>query len=69
MLENYHLRPEVVGRVRAVWIASAIEQYVNWLAERHYTASSISRRISVLLNFGEFAKAQGRKRANVKSGV
>ncbi|MFP3558915.1 site-specific integrase [Paraburkholderia sp. SIMBA_049] len=59
MLENYYLRPETVDRVRAVWIASAIEQYVNWLAEQHYTASSISRRISVLVNFGEFAKAQG----------
>ncbi len=37
MLENYYVRPENVDRIRASWIAPAIEQYVNWLAVHCYT--------------------------------
>jgi hypothetical protein len=35
MLENYYFRPATVDRIRTSWIAPAIEQYVNWLTERH----------------------------------
>jgi hypothetical protein len=41
MLENYYFRPATVDRIRTSWIAPAIEQYVNWLTERHYTSRSV----------------------------
>ena len=59
MLDSYYVRPETVDRIRASWIAPAIEQYVTWLTQRHYSASSILRRIPILASFGEFAKAHG----------
>ncbi len=59
MLEQYYVRPVTVDRVRTSWIAAAIEQYVNWLAERRYSRSTVSRRIPLLVAFGEFAKGHG----------
>jgi integrase/recombinase XerD len=59
MLENYYFRPATVDRIRTSWIAPAIEQYVNWLTERHYTARSVLHRVPVLFSFGEYAKAHG----------
>jgi integrase/recombinase XerD len=59
MLEQYYIRPTTVDRVRESWIASAVEQYVSWMAERHYTWRSVSRRIPIMVSFGEFAKAYG----------
>jgi len=62
MLENYYVFPATVDRIRASWIASAIERYVEWLSERRYRRSSVIRRIPILVSFGEFAKAQGARR-------
>jgi site-specific recombinase XerD len=59
MLENYYIRPTTIDRIHESWIASAVEQYVNWMAERRYTDRSVSRRIPIMVNFGEFAKAHG----------
>ncbi|MGH8565681.1 MAG: site-specific integrase, partial [Gammaproteobacteria bacterium] len=59
MLEQYYVRPVTVDRVRASWIVPAIEQYVGWLAERRYASRSVSRRIPLLVAFGEFAKMHG----------
>jgi integrase/recombinase XerD len=59
MLENYFVRPTTTDRVRDSWIASAIEQYVGWLAEQRYAARSVLHRVPVLVRFGEFAKARG----------
>jgi len=59
MLDHYYVRPETVDRIRASWIAPAIEQYVNWLAERRYASRSILRRVPILVSFAEFSKAQG----------
>jgi len=59
MLEQYYVRPATVDRVRTSWIAPAIEQYVGWLAERRYSNRTVSRRIPLLVAFGEFAKAHG----------
>jgi len=53
MLENYYFRPATVDRIRTSWIAPAIEQYVNWLTERHYTSRSVLHRVPVLFSFGE----------------
>ena len=30
MLERYFVKPSTVDRIRASWIAPAIEQYVAW---------------------------------------
>jgi hypothetical protein len=59
MLEHYYFRPETVDRIRASWLAPAIEQYVTWLTEAHYTARSVLHRVPVLMSFGEYAKAHG----------
>ncbi|MDR6412881.1 site-specific integrase [Paraburkholderia terricola] len=59
MLEHYYFRPETVDRIRASWIAPAIEQYVTWLTEAHYTARSVLHRVPVLMSFGEYAMAHG----------
>ena len=59
MLEQYYIRPVTVDRIRTSWIVSEIEQYVGWLAERRYSSSSVSRRIPLLVAFGDFAKTHG----------
>ena len=59
MLERYYVRPVTVDRIRASWIAPAIEQYVSWLAEQRYASKTVSRRIPLLVAFGEFAKTRG----------
>src|SRR5688500_16983734 len=59
MLEQYYVRPDTVDRIRSSWIAPAIEQYVEWLAARRYRDKTVSRRIPLLVTFGEFAKSHG----------
>lgn len=59
MLEQYYVRPVTVDRIRTSWVAPAIEQYVGWLAERRYASKTVSRRIPLLVAFGEFAKRRG----------
>ncbi len=55
MLELYYVRPDTVDRIRSCWIAGAIEAYVAWLEEQQYSWRTISRRIPLLVRFGEFA--------------
>lgn len=59
MLERYYLRPETLDRIHASWIATPIERYVAWLTEEHYAARNVFRRVPILRQFGEFARAQG----------
>jgi integrase/recombinase XerD len=59
MLERYFLQPKTVDRIRSSWLAEPIEQYVRWLTERNYTASSVTRRVEVLMRLGEFARQRG----------
>ena len=59
MLEQYYVRPVTVDRIRTSWITPAVEQYVGWLAERRYSNRTVSRRIPLLIAFGEFAKTHG----------
>lgn len=59
MLEQYYVRPVTLDRIRGSWIASPIEQYVASLTTQRYARSSVSRRIPLLMAFGEFAKSQG----------
>jgi hypothetical protein len=59
MLEHYYVRPVTIDRIRSSWIAPAIEKYVGWLEERRHASKTVSRRIPLLVTFGEFAKARG----------
>jgi len=59
MLERYYVRPDTIDRIQSSWISGAVEQYVTWLAEQKYSDRSISRRIPLLIGFGEFARARG----------
>ena len=59
MLEKYYVRPTTVDRIRQSWIASTIEQYVCWLDSERYSQRSVSRRILLVVAFGEFAKSHG----------
>jgi integrase/recombinase XerD len=59
MLEKYYIRPATIDRLYESWIASAVEQYVAWMAEHRYADRSVYRRIPILVSFGEFAKTHG----------
>jgi site-specific recombinase XerD len=59
MLEHYYIRPDTIDRIRASWIAGAIERYVAWLTEHRYAARNVFRRVPILRRFGDFARAGG----------
>ena len=59
MLEKYFVRPGTVDRVRASWIGAEIERYVESLDEQGYSWKSVVRRVPLLVEFGEFARARG----------
>jgi site-specific recombinase XerD len=59
MLEDHFVRPETVDRIRASWIAEPIEKYVRWLEENRYSPKIVTRRVPLLLRFGEYAAVQG----------
>ena len=59
MLEIYFKSPATTDRIRAGWLASEIECYVQWLHESGYTPASVLRRVPLLCEFAEFAKARG----------
>jgi hypothetical protein len=59
MLEHYYVKPTTVDRIRSSWLSEPIDKYVSWLVGKKYSVSSISRRIPLLVAFGEFARAQG----------
>ena len=61
MLERYFIKPSTLDRIQASWIASAIEQYVVWIAEHGYSARVVQSRVPVLVTFGEFARDRGAK--------
>lgn len=61
MLEQYFVKPETIDKIKNSWISLPIERYVSWLSEKGYSRSSIMRRVSRLLQFGEYAKARGAK--------
>jgi integrase/recombinase XerD len=58
MLEQYFLRPTTVDRIRSNWLASQIEQY-EWMHAQKYAGHNITRRISLLCHFADFARTNG----------
>jgi integrase/recombinase XerD len=59
MLERYFVRPDTVDRIRSSWIGGAVDQYVTWLSERNFSGRCVSRRVPILIKFGDHARAQG----------
>lgn len=59
MLEKFFVRPESVDRIRSSWIGKEVEKYVCWLSDCGYSVSTISRRIPIVIRFGEFAREHG----------
>jgi site-specific recombinase XerD len=59
MLEKYFVRPDTIDRIRSSWIGKAIEKYVIWLTDKGYAVRSVSRRVPILMQFGDFAKRRG----------
>lgn len=56
MLERYFSKPSTLDRIRSSWFAAPIEHYVEWLAVRGFSASTIRRRVSLLCRFADFVK-------------
>ena len=61
MLEHYFKKPTTIDQIRASWLAEPIEQYVHWLGEREYSATSIYKRVPLIRRFGEFAWRRGER--------
>ncbi len=61
MLEKFFVKPETLERIRNSWLGTPIERYVAWLVENNYANRSVYRRVPMLMQFGEFAKAAGAK--------
>jgi integrase/recombinase XerD len=59
MLERYYVRPATVDRIQSSWISGAIDQYVTWLAKQEFSWKTVTRRIPLLVSFGDYARAQG----------
>lgn len=59
MFEEYFIKPATVDRLRGSWIAVEIERYLGWLVEEGYRPKTIWRRVPIVFDFGEFARARG----------
>jgi site-specific recombinase XerD len=59
MLEHYFFKMDTVDNIRASWLGEPIERYVTWLAEQDYSFRTITRRVPILKQFGEFAQLRG----------
>ena len=59
MLGRYFVRVQTVDRIRALWLGPEIERYVVWLWKQGYNDRTVLRRVPLLAQFGEFARARG----------
>ena len=64
MLERYYSLPSSVDRIRALWLGPAIDRYAVWLAERRISSARARGCIEVLIQFDQFAQAQGAREWN-----
>ncbi len=51
MLERYFLKHQTVDRIRACWLGTAIERYVEWLEQEGYAPRNVYRRVPLLCHF------------------
>lgn len=59
MLERHYALPRSADRIRALWLGSAIDRYVNWLDERRASTATIKQHVQALVHFNNFAAAHG----------
>ena len=59
MLEDHFSLPRTVDRIRALWLGTAIERYVDWLADRRHAPSTIRLHVQVLVHFDAVAAESG----------
>lgn len=59
MLERHYALSRTIDRIRALWLGSAIDCYVNWLDERRAATATIKRHVQTLVQFNDFALANG----------
>lgn len=59
MLERYFVKSDTVDRIRASWLGEVIEGYVTWLTEQQYSWKTVTRRVPILVRFGDFARSRG----------
>lgn len=56
MLERYFAKYQTVDRIRACWLGTAIERYVEWLEQEGYAQRNVYRRVPLLCHFAQFAE-------------
>jgi site-specific recombinase XerD len=61
MLEQYFVKPDTIDRIQESWIGEPIQKYVAWLNEKSYSFRTVTRRVPILMCFGEFAHGCGAK--------
>ncbi|HEU0073336.1 MAG TPA: tyrosine-type recombinase/integrase [Dehalococcoidia bacterium] len=61
-LVDYFVRPKTIDRIRASWVGSTIERYVDWLSQHGYSPRNVWRRVPLLMRFGDFARSRGASR-------
>lgn len=61
MLEHYFIKPGTIDQIRESWISEPIERYVVWLNEQRFSFRTVTRRVPILMRFGEFARYHGAK--------
>jgi integrase/recombinase XerD len=59
MLERYFVKYQTVDRIRACWLGTAIERYVEWLEQEGYAQRNVYRRVPLLCHFAQFAEERG----------
>jgi integrase/recombinase XerD len=59
MLESYFVKYQTVDRIRACWLGTAIERYVEWLEQEGYAQRNVFRRVPLLCHFAQFAEERG----------
>ena len=59
MLDDHFSLPRTVDRIRGLWLGLAIEQYVDWLADRRCAPCTIRAQVRLLVHFDAFATASG----------
>ena len=58
MLEHYFVRPRTVDRIRVLWLGSAIDRYVEWMAERQAATQTVKGAVQRLVKFNAFAQSR-----------
>jgi integrase/recombinase XerD len=59
MLEQYFVKVSTIDRVRACWLATQIESYVEWMRAEGYADRNVLTRVPLLCHFADFVRQRG----------